>query len=266
MTSSLLVRGVRIAYSDQGSGPAVVFLHGFPLNRAMWRPQTEALGSAGRLITIDLRGHGESDAPLWRYSVDQFADDVAAVLDHLGLTRATLVGLSMGGYVAFAFLRRHAARLTALFLTDTRATADTEEGRHGRYQMAQAAHTKGARTVADVMLPKLLAPHTFHTKPDLVRQIRAMIESMPVSGIAGDLMAMADRPDSVSLLPSITFPTLIIVGEEDQATPVADARFMAERIPGARLEIIPQAGHLPNLEQPRLFNECLSGFLTGLAR
>lgn len=257
--------GIRLAYSDQGSGLPVVFLHGFPLNRSMWAPQVAALSGSARVVTIDLRGHGESDAPLWRYSMEEFADDVAALLTHLGLAQVVLVGLSMGGYVAFAFARRHADRLRGLVLTDTRAQADTEEGRGGRFRVAQAAQAKGPGAVADLMLPKLLAPATLGSRPALVTQVRAMIESMSVSGIAGDLMAMADRPDSVSLLPSLACPTLVVVGEQDQATPVADARLMAERIPGARLELIPDAGHLPNLEQPALFNERLARFLASLA-
>ncbi len=261
---SILVNGIRIAYSDVGAGSPIVFVHGFPLNRTMWRPQVEALSSGHRVVTIDLRGHGESDAPLWRYRVEEFADDVAAVLDHLGLAQVVLAGLSMGGYVAFAFARRHRGRLRGLVLADTRAPADTDEGRAGRFRMAQAAQTNGASAVADAMLPKLLAPISLQSRPELVSHVRAMIETMRVSGIAGDLMAMADRPESVSLLPTLHCPTLVVVGEDDQATPVADARFMAERLPRARLAVIPQAGHLPNLEQPELFNRTLREFLATL--
>ncbi len=255
-------RGLRLAYTDTGRGLPVLFVHGFPLNRSMWDGQVAALSARYRIITIDLRGHGESEAPLWRYSVEEFADDVAALLDHLTLPRVVLVGLSMGGYVAFAFARRHGQRLQALVLTDTRAQADTPEGRNARFQLAQTAHTKGPTAVAEVMLPKLLAPETLRFNPSLVQQIRSMIETMPLSGIAGDLMAMADRPESVSMLPSIPYPTLVIVGEQDQATPVADARLMADGIPGARLAIIPQAGHLPNLEQPEQFNQVIEEFLS----
>lgn len=265
MTSSILVEGVRIAFADHGTGTPVVFLHGFPLNRRMWAPQVEALASFMRVIAIDLRGHGESDAPLWRYHVEQFADDVAAVLDHLSVARAVLVGLSMGGYVALSFVRRHAAHLKGLVLTDTRAQADTDAARAARFQMAQAALAKGPGAVADLMLPKLLAPTTLETNPSLVRQVRALIEGMSISGIAGDLMAMADRADSLSLLSSTRCPTLVLVGEQDQATPVADARLMADAIPEAQLVIIPNAGHLPNLEQPDRFNEILRRFVGSLS-
>lgn len=264
MTQSIVIDGIRIAFETRGVGVPVVLLHGFPLNRRMWDPQLDALSSSAQLIAIDLRGHGESDAPLWRYTMERFGDDVLAVLDHLRVARAVFVGLSMGGYIALSVMRRHADRVQALVLTDTKAQADTEQGRAGRFHMAQAAHRHGGAPVADAMLPKLLAPETHRTQPALVRHVRSMIEGMAVSGIAGDLMAMADRPDSVPLLSTIHCPTLVIVGESDQATPVADARLMAETIPGAHLAIIPQAGHLPNLEAPQRFNDVLGHFLAAL--
>lgn len=265
MTQSLVLDGVRIAFETRGAGLPVVFLHGFPLNRRMWDPQLTALSSQAHLIAVDLRGHGESDAPLWRYTMDRFGDDVVAVLDHLRVAQAVVVGLSMGGYVALSMMRRHADRVRALVLTDTKAQADTEQGRVGRFQMAQAAHRNGAGAVADAMLPKLLAPETHREQPTLVRHVRSMIEGMAVSGIAGDLMAMADRPDSVPLLSTIRCPTLVIVGESDQATPVPDAQLMADTIPGAQLAIIPRAGHLPNLETPQPFNDRLGRFLADLS-
>lgn len=258
------VNGIRLAYSDQGTGVPVVFLHGFPLNREMWAPQRRGLSDRARIITVDLRGHGESDAPLWRYTMEQFSDDVAGLLDHLGLQQVVLIGLSMGGYIGLMFWRRHAHRLTALVLSDTRAQADTEDGRVGRFQMAQSAYRKGPASVRDIMLPKLLCPRTLQSNPEVVSQVEAMIAQMELSGMAGDLMAMASRPDSVPLLPSIRCPTLIIVGEQDQPTPVSDAQLMADRIPGAYLEIIPEAGHLPNLEQSDLFNQALWRFLSSL--
>jgi len=255
-----LVNGITIASSDQGTGLPIVFLHGFPLNRTMWAAQENALCSQFRIITIDLRGHGESDAPLWRYTLEQSADDVIALLDHLGIQRALFVGLSMGGYILFAFHRKYAARVKGLILADTKAQADTEEGRNGRFQLAQIAYKKGPSAIADVMVPKLLSPATIQTSPDLVQQVRAMIEGSQISGIAGDLMAMALRPDSVPLLSRITCPTQIIVGELDQPTPPSDAKLMAEHIPHARLAIIPNAAHLTNLEQPEAFNQIVTAF------
>lgn len=257
------INGITMAYDDRGDGLPLVFLHAFPLNRSMWQPQ-EALSKDCRVITLDLRGHGESDAPLWRYTLDQAADDVRSLLDHLSIAQAVLVGLSMGGYIALSFYRRHPGRVKALVLADTRAQADTEEGREGRFQMAQLAYKKGPAAIADVMIPKLLSPATIRSKPDTVRKVRAMIEENEISGIAGDLMAMAERPDSVPLLSSISCPTHVVVGELDLATPPSDAKLMADRIPDARLTIIPRAAHLANLENPDDFNVTVASFVRNL--
>jgi len=255
------INGINLAYTDQSRGAPVVLLHAFPQSRAMWAPQVDALSKTHRILAPDFRGFGESDAPLGHYALDQFADDVAGLLDHLAITQAVFVGLSMGGYTLFAFYRKHAARVTGLVLADTKAQADTEEGRAGRFAMAQTAQANGAGAVADIMLPKLLSPVALQTKPDLVQRVRATIEQTQVSGIAGALMAMAKRPDSVPLLSQIACPTLVITGELDGPTPPADGKLMAETIPGARLEIIPRAGHLSNLEQPEAFNRALLDFL-----
>ena len=259
------INGITLAYDDNGSGIPLVFLHAFPLNRTMWAQQEEALSSRFRTISIDLRGHGESDAPLWRYTLEQAADDVCALLDHLSIPQAVFVGLSMGGYILLALYRKYPERVIGLVLADTRAQADTLEGIHGRFQMAQTAYREGPSAIADLMLPKLLSPATLQEKPAIVQQVRRMIESNQISGIAGDLMAMADRPDSVPLLKQITCPTQIIVGELDQATPPSEAKLMAEQIPGARLALIPNAAHLANVEQPDAFTKILAEFTADLA-
>lgn len=259
------VNGISLAYGDRGAGLPLLFLHAFPLNRTMWAAQEEALSSQFRVITVDLRGHGESDAPLWRYTLDQAAEDVRALMDHLSIRQAVLVGLSMGGYILFAFYRRYADRVKGLVLADTKAQADTAEGREGRFQMAQVAYKQGPAAVADLMIPKLLSPATVQTRPDLVRRVRAMIEGNQVSGIAGDLMAMAERVDSTPFLGQIACPVHIIVGELDQATPPSEAKLMADRIPGARMTVIPRAGHLANMEQPDLFNRIVLEFASDLA-
>lgn len=232
----------------------------------MWAPQEEALSSQFRVITIDLRGHGESDAPLWHYTLEQSADDVCALLDRLSIQQAIFTGLSMGGYILFAFYRKYAAHVKGLILADTKAQADTAEGKEGRFQMAQTAYRNGPSAISDIMIPKLLSPATIQTNPNLVHQVRGMVEGNQISGIAGDLMAMADRPDSVPLLSRITRPTQIIVGELDQATPLSDAKLMADQIPRARLAIIPNAAHLSNLEQPEAFNQIVSAFALNLEK
>ena len=260
------VNGMTLAFNDQGSGFPLVFLHAFPLNRSMWTEQENALSSQFRVMMIDLRGHGESDAPLWHYTLDQAADDVCGLLDHLSIKQAVFVGLSMGGYILFAFYRKYAERVKGMVLADTRAQADTEDGKRARFEMAQIAYKRGSSAIADIMIPKLLSPGTIQTRPELVQRVRGMIEGNQVSGIAGDLMAMAQRPDSVPFLQQIHCPPQIIVGELDVPTPPADARLMSESIPNARLAIIPGAGHLSNLEQPDRFNEIVRAFVSTATR
>ncbi|MGC3974196.1 MAG: alpha/beta fold hydrolase [Nitrospira sp.] len=254
-------QGIRLAYDDEGSGLPIVFLHAFPLNRSMWTPQIKALSTQFRTIAVDLRGHGESDAPLWSFSLDQYADDVAALLDHLNIPQAVLVGLSMGGYVSLAFSRTYGNRLIGLVLADTRAQADSPEGRTGRFHLAQIAYTQGTEAVANTMLPKLLGTTSLRNKPELVESIRRTIRHNPVSGILVNLMAMAERRDSVAHLSAILCPTLIVMGEEDHTTPLVDAQLLASHIPNARLAVIATAGHVSNCEQPELFNDLLRGFV-----
>ena len=255
------INGINLAYTDQGQGLPVVFVHAFPFSRAMWTPQVEALAGSFRVIAVDLRGHGESDAPLWRYTLEQFADDLRGLLDHLNIPQAVFVGLSMGGYTLFAFYRKYPDRVKGLVLADTRAQADTEEGRTGRFNMAQTAYRQGASAIAKLMMPILLSPASQQGRPELVRQVRGIIGRTEISGIAGDLMAMAERPDSTPLLKAIACPTLVIVGELDIGTPPADARIMAEGIRGARLEVILGAAHLANLEEHEAFNRAVRSFL-----
>jgi len=258
------INGISLAYGDRGTGLPLIFLHAFPLNRTMWAPQEEALSPRFRIITVDLRGHGESDAPLWHYTLEQAADDVRALMDHLSIGQAVLVGLSMGGYVLFSFYRKYPDRAKGLVLADTKAQADTVDGKEARFQMAQIAYRKGPAAIADIMIPKLLSPNTVTTNPDLVRTVRTMIEGNQISGIAGDLMAMAERPDSTSFLQDVTCPTQLIVGERDLATPPPEAKLMADLIPGSRLTVIPDAAHLANMEQPEAFNHIVHAFASDL--
>ncbi len=264
MESQALLNGIKLAYTDQGKGTPLVFLHAFPLSQAMWAPQVEALSGSYRVITLDFRGHGSSQTALWNFTLDEYADDVMALLNHLDINQAVMIGLSMGGYTALSIARRYGNRLKGLVLADTRAQADNSEGRSGRKTMAQVAYKKGASAIADLMLPKLLAPSTPKDNPKLTAGIRQLILGTKPEGIITDLMAMAVRPDSTDLLPQIECPTLIIVGEDDQATPVADSEYLADRIPKSTLAVIPKAGHLSNLEQPQAFNDALGSFLQKL--
>ena len=255
------IHGTTVGYTDQGHGTPLVFLHAFPLSKTMWQPQVDALQARYRIITLDLAGHGESDILLWNDSLDGYGQQVIHLLDHLEIPQAVFVGLSMGGYTLFSIYRHYSDRVKALVFADTRAQADSAEGKAGRQKMTEVAFNEGASAIAELMLPKLLAPSTQKHCPEIVEQIRQMILQTPTGGIVVDLVAMAARPDSTDLLPTITCPTLILVGEEDQATPVTESQYMADRIPGSTLVRLPKAGHLSNFEQPEAFNQALGSFL-----
>lgn len=261
----LTINGVGLAVDDLGAGPAILFIHGFGLDRTMWRHQVTGL-AGWRRIAPDLRGAGRSDAPDLGYSMATYAKDLAALLDALDVERVVLCGLSMGGYIAFEFLRQWPERVMALVLMDTRAEADTAEVRKGRDTMIAATRDRGPVAVVEALLPKLLAEDAPTRSPALVAELRRTIEGLPVPGIVGALQAMKDRPDSTDLLPRLDLPALVLVGEEDRITPPDLSRAMAAALPNAELEVVPGAGHVPTLEQPGVVTERLARFLGRVSR
>jgi YbgC/YbaW family acyl-CoA thioester hydrolase len=260
------VAGGELAVDVRGNGPTVLFVHGYPLDRTLWRHQLAGLGR-WRRIAPDLRGFGASaqaapDPAMW--SLGAYSDDLVAVLDALGVERTVVCGLSMGGYIALDFVRRYAARVSALVLMDTKAEADTEEGRRARDEMAALALAEGAGAIAARMLPKLVAEATRASQPETVTHAREMMEGADPRGIAAALRAMRDRADSRELLPRIAVPTLVLGGAEDQLTPPVVMRALAAGIPGARYEEVVAAGHLAPLEQPLAVNRLVAEFLEQL--
>lgn len=257
------INGVDIAYDDHGIGYPIIFLHGFPLNRNMWTGQISALLSAQRyrLVAPDWRGLGDSELPGDISTMEMLADDLAGLMDHLGMQQAVLCGLSMGGYAAFAFLRKYAQRVGGLILADTRPQADTEDRKINREKVAQLALEQGSEAIADLQIPGLLTNDTLQHRSEVVIRVRQMINTASPSGIAAASRGMACRDDSTDLLATITCPTLVIVGEHDTLTPPGIARNYADAIPGANFALIPQAGHLSNLEQPEAFLEAIRTFL-----
>lgn len=251
----------RLATDDLGDGPAVLFVHGFPLDRWIWHHQIAAL-QGHRRIAPDLRGLGATPVRAGPTGMGAYAADLEELLDERGVATAVLVGLSMGGYVAFECLRRWPERVRGLVLMDTRSTADTEEGRAARDRMAADARAGGARAIAAAMLPKLVGATTAAAAPPWLAELRDRMERMPVEGLVGALEAMKTRPDSTPLLPAIGVPALVVVGAEDVITPPAEAEAMARQIPGCDLAVVPGAGHLPPLEQPEAVTGLLRGFLT----
>jgi 3-oxoadipate enol-lactonase len=250
--------GIRFVYEEAGAGVPVLLLHGFPFSRQMWRLQAP-LTRTVRLITCDLRGFGESEGT--PSSMDEFAEDVHALVTHLGLSAFVLGGFSMGGYVLFRYWARHADRVRALLLLDTRADADTPEGRQRRYDAIARIENEGPSGYLDDFLKLVLSPKTLQSHPDLARDLRNQMAKVRPASLTGALRAMAERPDSTSLLAAIRVPTLIVVGEDDKATPPDGARRMHAAIAGSQFVLIPEAGHVSNLEQPERFNAALESFL-----
>ncbi|MCI0336139.1 MAG: alpha/beta hydrolase [Acidobacteria bacterium] len=256
------VNGAELAYRDEGSGEPIVFLHAFPLNQTLWDGQLAAFASDYRVITFDWRGFGHSTLGDRILTMDVFADDLTGLLQELSIERAIICGLSMGGYAAFAFYRKAPERVSALILADTRSTPDNEEGKRGRLEMAELVRNNGAPALVDIMIPRLFGETTLRNNPQVAERVKAMIESSQPEGVAQALLAMAGRVDSTDMLPQISCPTLIIVGNEDKLTPPDESEKMSQAIPGSILEIILNAGHLTNIEQPESFNRSVSDFLS----
>ena len=262
---TLKVAGGPLAYDVRGEGPAVLFLHAFPLGLVMWDGEARVLEATHQVIRFDCRGFGASPPGDGLLTMERIADDAVALLDHLGIGRAVVCGLSMGGYAAFAMARRHADRLKGLVLADTRAGADNEEGRRNRAALAEKVRQEGAAAAADAFVPKLLGETTHRERPEVEARIRGIILETSPRGIVDALAGLAARADSTPTLREIRVPTLVLCGDEDTLTPVAESRAMNEAIAGSRLEVLPRAGHLANLEDPSGFQQALKTFLSGLA-
>ena len=258
--------GTKINYTDTGgNGTPVVLLHAFPFNSAMWAPQLESLGEKFRLIAPDLKGFGDSDAPEDRsaYSMDGYADEVKALVDDLGLDGYVLAGLSMGGYIALAYMRRYAEGVVGLVLADTRAEADPPEGKEKRSNQQNLVSSEGTAGLVETLTGALLAEDTRSNKPDVVKKAQSAMDNPP-AGFIGALEAMKNRVDSTEGLAKVDVPTLVIVGENDGVTPPEAARNLHEHIGGSELVVIPGAGHISNMEAPEAFNGALAEFLNRL--
>jgi pimeloyl-ACP methyl ester carboxylesterase len=255
-----------LAYADQGPGPVVVLLHGFPLSRAMWAEQIKVLGAVYRVIAPDLRGHGDSPAPEGVYTIDEMADDVIETLGSLHIREPMVLGgLSLGGYVALSLVLRYPERVRALMLMDTQAGADSTEAAATRETTARAVLEAGsALPIVQPMIDRLFSPVFREERPERVEPLRTVMAQTSARGIAGTLRGMAVRPDRRGNLGKITVPTMVLVGEDDVITPPAVAKSLAEAIPGARLEVISKAGHMAPYENASVANAVIFRFLESL--
>ena len=250
---------------ETGRGMPVVLLHAFPLNASMWLAQREALGASYRVLTPDLRGFGGTQLGHDEPSLDEVADDVAAMLDARKLSSVVLGGLSMGGYVAMAFWRRHRDRVRALVLADTKVGADSPEAAANRHRIADEVIAAGSsKQLAEELLPKLLGQTSRERRAMVLGRVKALVEGAPPYAVAWAQRAMAARPDSTDDMAAVDVPTLVLVGDEDVLTPPKESRAMHEAIAGSRLEVIAGAGHVSNVEQPTAFNGVVGEFLAAL--
>jgi 3-oxoadipate enol-lactonase len=249
--------------------PAILFLHAFPLNRAMWQPQVEALPPGWTALAPDFRGFGGAPADddpsrLATLSLDDYVADVLTEMNAQGIGRAVFCGCSMGGYTALALLRLSPERVAGLVLADTKATADTDLGLASRRAMLDLLDREGPGAVTAQMLPRLVGPTTAASRPTATREVAQLAANATAAGVRGAIIRMMNRPDSMTALAAFRGPVLVTVGAEDELTPVAEAERMAALVPGARLAVLPNAGHLANLETPDAFNAELRAFLSGL--
>jgi 3-oxoadipate enol-lactonase len=273
MRQHVTIDGRRLSYLDSASlpgaervsGRALVLVHAFPLSADMWRRQASELPSGWRLVAPDLRGFGESE-PDSRIgagaTMDDYAGDVFALLDRLDIESAVIGGLSMGGYVTFAMFRKAPERFLGMILANTKSGADTGEARERRLQMLRSLTSDGPAAIVEGLVPKLLGSTTLSERPAVVETVRRIASGSTSAGIYAAVQRMMDRPDSTHLLADVRCPTLIVVGEEDELTPVDEARNMHGQVLGAELAIIGSAGHLSNLERPDEFDVALARFLS----
>jgi pimeloyl-ACP methyl ester carboxylesterase len=255
------LESVALEVEDHGDGVPVVLLHGFPLSSEMWTPIRTAVEQVARLITPDLRGFGGSDKPQGDYGMDTLAGDVLRLADRLGVERFVLGGHSMGGYVALRLAASHAERLAGLILIDTRASADTPEGKVRRTVAIERIQRGEAAAFLDEFIPNLLGESTRARAPRLATELRALAAEVPDHVLAGCLAGMRDRPDSVRVLSGLDLPALVITGQEDTLALPEVAHQIAAALPRGRLALVPLAGHTPSVERPIPTAEAILAFL-----
>lgn len=259
-----LSSGIRLAYDESGSGSTLLLVHGWPHDRTLWHAQLNGLATHARCIAPDLRGFGESDVT-GPFTVDQYADDLVALLDRLAIPDAVVCGLSMGGYVALAMWRRHRSRVRGLVLTGTRAASDTPEQRQARERLVEFVQRSGVSALAAQQVQRMVGTTTSETRGALAEVLRLQMAAAPVDGVIGGQRAMMARADSTPLLASIEVPVLVVAGAEDAIIPAAEQEAMADSIPAARFVELAGAGHVSPFERPSAFDLAVAEFLEGMA-
>jgi 3-oxoadipate enol-lactonase len=259
----IVINNLTVSYTDQGpdDAPIIIFIHGFPLNKSMWDIQVETLKKNYRVITYDIRGHGNSHPGIDEFFIELFVNDLLRFIKKLGIEKSILCGLSLGGYIALNAVLKYPDRFDGLILNDTQCIADTPEIKENRCNAIIRIKEKGVEQYADEIIKNLFAPETFTKNKNVIDAVKEMIISTPKQSLCNTLHALAERKETCTQLHEINIPVLIMVGKEDKITPIAAARQMHELILNSKLEIIQQAGHLSNLEDPAAFNTHLVKFL-----
>jgi 3-oxoadipate enol-lactonase len=263
---TVAINNINLAYVDSGRGAALLLVHGFPFDHSMWQAQIEEFSNRYRVLAPDLRGFGGSQATEGVVTMEQMADDLAALLNFLEIGEPVVIcGLSMGGYIALEFWRKNANRLKALILSDTRAAADKPEVAANRLTMADRVLKEGPKPLVDSMLPKIFSPKTVIDRPRLVEEMeRVMLRTAP-RGIAATARGMAQRRDFTAELTNIRCPTLVLVGADDALSPPTEMQALAAAIPLAQSYIVPAAGHLAPYEQPLTANAAIGSFIDSVS-
>ena len=259
------VNNFDLFYDDLGEGNVpVIFVHGFPFDKSMWQGQLDFLQSAYRVIAFDIRGFGKSTDEDSSLSIDLFADDLIAFMDQLNIEKAVICGLSMGGYITLNAYQRFTDRFEALILADTQCIADTAEAKEKRYKTISKIEANGVTDFNENFIKSVFHEDSFTNKKEVVEELRNLVYANSKNSIQEGLKALAERSETCSTLDKITIPTLIICGKEDSVTSLAQSAAMKESISGATLEVIENAGHVSNLEQPDEFNKHLLDFLKAI--
>jgi 3-oxoadipate enol-lactonase len=254
---------IYISYTDRGPEdvPVIIFIHGFPFNKSMWDAQTEELKLTNRVITYDVRGHGDTDEGDEDFSIALFVDDLIGLMDELKIDSAILCGLSMGGYIALQAMEKYPNRFEGLVLCDTNCKADTPEAKEKRMMTIESIKKNGVEIFVDGMIKNLFAAQSFISKRPAINNVKEMMLKTSQSALCKTLLALAERAETCGKLPEINVPVLVMAGYEDKITPPAIARFLHEQIKNSRLHILNNAGHVANIENPEDFTEQLKMFI-----
>ncbi|MBS1764167.1 MAG: alpha/beta fold hydrolase [Bacteroidetes bacterium] len=262
-TRQLLLSGEKVvSYTDSEYGDVtLLFIHGFPFNKDLWQPQLSYFSAYCRVIAYDVRGYGCSSLVAKDYTLDDLGDDLVQLINTLQLNNVILCGLSMGGYISLNVVSRYPEKVAGIILCDTQCNADTDEAREKRFHAIDILQKGGKSAYIQTSINNLFSQHTFHSHPETVEYVRHMMQKAESEIICNTLRALASRHETCSSLSQIKVPALIICGMEDTMTPVAKAEYMHQQIEGSTLQLIPQSGHVSNLEATEVFNSCVADFI-----